>query len=224
MLRAGTGHPARQPGPAGPAGPDPPGPGDPGRRRSVCRGRHQPRQPPAARGEAPGTTTAPGNPPAAAQTDADHIAPAPSPVRPVQTVGTNQPGQLPGPGVRKGGDKAGGLVGGGTPSSRSSASASWSTVVSMTRSGAAGTSAAARAGPGRGAERDLGLRHGEPARGLPRPDVAQGARRQAGGDVQDVQARAGEESGDVGWVQPRRLPGRPGYLIPPDQLLTLRSS
>ena len=31
-----------------------------------------------ARGEAPGTTTAPGNPPAAAQADADHTAPAPS--------------------------------------------------------------------------------------------------------------------------------------------------
>ena len=31
-----------------------------------------------ARGEAPGTTTAPGNPPAAAQAGADHIAPAPS--------------------------------------------------------------------------------------------------------------------------------------------------
>ena len=30
------------------------------------------------RGEAPGTTTAPGNPPADAQADADHIAPAPS--------------------------------------------------------------------------------------------------------------------------------------------------
>ena len=31
-----------------------------------------------ARGQAPGTTTAPGQPPAAAQASADHIAPAPS--------------------------------------------------------------------------------------------------------------------------------------------------
>ena len=41
---------------------------------------------------------------------------------------------------------------------------------------------------GRGAERDLGIGNGEPARGLPGLDVAQGARRQAGGDVQDIQA------------------------------------
>ena len=48
---------------------------------------------------------------------------------------------------------------------------------------------------GHGAERDLGIGHGEPPRGLPGLDVAQGARGQAGRDVQDVQAGAGKEPG-----------------------------
>ena len=93
MLRAGTSHPARQPRPAGPAGTHPPGPGDPGRRRSVCRGRHQPRQPPGR--DRPRRSTRyhhslrqsarcrPGR-------RGPHRA-CLQPVRPVQTVGNNQP-------------------------------------------------------------------------------------------------------------------------------------
>ena len=62
---------------------------------------------------------------------------------------------------------------------------------------------------GHGAERDLGIGNGEPALGLPGLDVAQGTRRQAAGDVQDVQAGTGEEPGDVG-VGPAEPPGDPG--------------
>jgi hypothetical protein len=57
---------------------------------------------------------------------------------------------------------------------------------------------------GRGAERDLGIWNGEAARGLPSLDVAQGAPRQADGDVQDGQAGAGEEPGDLR-VGPARM-------------------
>ena len=72
--------PARQPGPAGPAGPHPPGPGDPGRRRSVRRGRHQPRHRPGRDRQRRSARYhhGPRHPPAAAQAGADHIAPAPS--------------------------------------------------------------------------------------------------------------------------------------------------
>ena len=51
---------------------------------------------------------------------------------------------------------------------------------------------------GHRAERDLGIRDGEPARSLPSLDITQGARRQAARDVQGVQACAGEDPGDVG--------------------------
>ena len=61
---------------------------------------------------------------------------------------------------------------------------------------------------GHSAERDLGIGNGKPARGLPRLDVAQGTRRQADGDVQGVQAGAGEEPGDVR-VGPAEPPGDP---------------
>jgi hypothetical protein len=68
---------------------------------------------------------------------------------------------------------------------------------------------------GRGAERDLGIGNSEAARGLPSLDVAQGSRRQADGDVQDVQAGAGEEPGDlrVGPAQPAGDPRADGEQL-----------
>ena len=63
---------------------------------------------------------------------------------------------------------------------------------------------------GHGAERDLGIRNGEPARSLPSLDITQGARRQAARGVQSVQAGPVRNPAMSGWVQP----SRPEILIP----------
>src|SRR5438105_10632528 len=50
---------------------------------------------------------------------------------------------------------------------------------------------------GDGAERDLGVGDGEPAGGLSRTDVAQGARCESSGSVEELESGAGEEAGDI---------------------------
>ena len=57
---------------------------------------------------------------------------------------------------------------------------------------------------GHGAERDLGIGHGKTARGLPRFDVAQGARRQADGMSRASRPAPVRNPAMSGWVQPSR--------------------